>query len=203
MQAVPVWLRYLLAYWDFFSMLLLFGGVLCLVAYGLDRSDSSNLYLGVVLISVVVLSASFAFVQVSVGEQQPGCGCDAAQQMLFRAQQCSHGMPRGQLQALARSTSCWQSCAAEACRPPTHSPSPPTALQESKSNALMKGFKDMVPRKARAVRNNTPCMLDVWELVPGDLVEIAMGDLVPGDLRIVESVGLKVDNSPLTGGWLS
>lgn len=64
LQTLPAWLRYLLAYWDFFAMLLLFGGVLCLVAYGLDRSDPSNLYLGIVLIIVVVLSSSFAYVQV-------------------------------------------------------------------------------------------------------------------------------------------
>lgn len=56
-------------------MLLLFGGVLCLVAFGLDRSDSSNLYLGVVLISVVVLSASFAYVQVRGGASWPRMQC--------------------------------------------------------------------------------------------------------------------------------
>jgi hypothetical protein len=46
--------------------------VLCLVAYGLDRSDPSNLYLGVVLIIVVVLSSSFAYVQVRALLQQTG-----------------------------------------------------------------------------------------------------------------------------------
>ena len=37
-------------------ILLLFGGMLCFVAYGVDQSDPTNLYLGVVLVLVVVIS---------------------------------------------------------------------------------------------------------------------------------------------------
>jgi hypothetical protein len=37
-------------YANFFSILLLAGGVLCFIAYALDRADPSNLYLGIVLI---------------------------------------------------------------------------------------------------------------------------------------------------------
>jgi sodium/potassium-transporting ATPase subunit alpha len=36
-------------------------------------------------------------------------------------------------------------------------------------------------------------------VVPGDLVNLTAGDKIPADLRIVESLGLKVDNSSLTG----
>jgi sodium/potassium-transporting ATPase subunit alpha len=50
------WIKYLKQYADVFMMLLLFGGVLCFVAYGIDQSDPTNLYLGVVLVAVVVLS---------------------------------------------------------------------------------------------------------------------------------------------------
>jgi hypothetical protein len=41
---------------DLFMILLLFGGMLCFVAYGVDQSDPTNLYLGVVLVLVVVIS---------------------------------------------------------------------------------------------------------------------------------------------------
>ena len=58
---VPWWIKYLKCYADVFMMLLLFGGVLCFVAYGIDQSDPTNLYLGVVLIMVVFISATFGY----------------------------------------------------------------------------------------------------------------------------------------------
>ena len=52
----PWWIKYLMCYADLFMLLLLFGGVLCFVAYGVDQSDPTNLYLGVVLFLVVIIS---------------------------------------------------------------------------------------------------------------------------------------------------
>lgn len=42
-------------------------------------------------------------------------------------------------------------------------------------------------------------------LVPGDIVEVRMGDAVPADLRIIElkSVSLLVEEAPLTGESVS
>ncbi|MFC4062205.1 HAD-IC family P-type ATPase [Planomonospora corallina] len=37
------------------------------------------------------------------------------------------------------------------------------------------------------------------ELVPGDVVELHAGDAVPADCRVLEAVGLEIDESPLTG----
>lgn len=48
-----------MCYADVFMILLLVGGVLCFVAFGIDTSDLTNLYLGVVLVLVVVISATF------------------------------------------------------------------------------------------------------------------------------------------------
>ena len=36
-------------------------------------------------------------------------------------------------------------------------------------------------------------------LVVGDVVVIKLGDKIPADVRIIESLGMKVDNSSLTG----
>ncbi|VDP80860.1 unnamed protein product [Echinostoma caproni] len=36
-------------------------------------------------------------------------------------------------------------------------------------------------------------------LVPGDLVLLSMGDRIPADIRLIEAVGLRVDESSLTG----
>ena len=49
----------------FFSLLLWLGAILCLISYGLDQTDPSNLYLGIVLIFVVLITAIFSYLQSS------------------------------------------------------------------------------------------------------------------------------------------
>ena len=44
-----------------FALLLWVGGALCFLAYGLDESDPSNLYLGIVLCVVVALTSIASF----------------------------------------------------------------------------------------------------------------------------------------------
>ena len=41
--------------------------------------------------------------------------------------------------------------------------------------------------------------VDVTELVPGDVVRLAVGDVVPADLRLLEAEGLECDEAVLTG----
>lgn len=60
---MPEWLRFLLQFWNMFAVLLIAGGILCWVAYALDPSDPSNMYLGIVLIAVVVITSIFGYVQ--------------------------------------------------------------------------------------------------------------------------------------------
>ena len=63
----------------------------------------------------------------------------------------------------------------------------------------MDGFKDMIPKQTTVIRNGIKSISPVSELVLGDVVEIKGGDQTPADLRITRSMGLKVDNSSLTG----
>jgi len=71
--------------------------------------------------------------------------------------------------------------------------------QEAKSANIMDGFKDMIPKQTTVIRNGIKSISPVSELVLGDVVEIKGGDQTPADLRITRSMGLKVDNSSLTG----
>jgi len=41
--------------------------------------------------------------------------------------------------------------------------------------------------------------MDATKLVVGDVVKVELGKKIPADLRIIDSVGMKVDNSSLTG----
>lgn len=51
----------------FFSLLLWIGGFLCFIGFGIqeDKSDKSNLYLGIVLVTVVIITGVFSFYQTS------------------------------------------------------------------------------------------------------------------------------------------
>mmetsp|Transcript_503 Transcript_503/g.1740 ORF Transcript_503/g.1740 Transcript_503/m.1740 type:complete len:1169 (+) Transcript_503:286-3792(+) len=60
----PEWLKFLYEFTNFFSLLLLGGGILCFIGYGIDPDkDQTNLYLGVVLILVVLITATFSYMQ--------------------------------------------------------------------------------------------------------------------------------------------
>ncbi len=63
---------YIEQYTNFFSLLLIAGGILCFIAYGIDQSDPSNMYLGVVLIVVVFISSTFAYFQEAKSQVSSG-----------------------------------------------------------------------------------------------------------------------------------
>ncbi|CAG9331214.1 unnamed protein product [Blepharisma stoltei] len=71
--------------------------------------------------------------------------------------------------------------------------------QEEKSAAIMAGFKNMIPPKCTVIRNGTKKEIESAKIVPGDIVAVKQGGKIPGDMRIIESNNMKVDNSTLTG----
>ena len=70
--------------------------------------------------------------------------------------------------------------------------------QENKSSKIMESFAKMIPPKAKVLREGKVVEVDAVDLVVGDVVDIQGGDKTPADIRIIESHGLKVDNSRLT-----
>lgn len=71
--------------------------------------------------------------------------------------------------------------------------------QEAKSDRIMDSFKKMVPQYAQVIRDGAPSPVNVTDLAVGDVVELKYGDRIPADIRLIQSQGLKVDNSCLTG----
>jgi Ca2+-transporting ATPase len=72
-------------------------------------------------------------------------------------------------------------------------------LQEFKAEQSMAALKRMAVPKVRVRRDGVPQEVSARELVPGDVVVLETGNIVPADGRILESVNLRVDESALTG----
>src|SRR5512146_967169 len=71
--------------------------------------------------------------------------------------------------------------------------------QESGAENAVEKLLAIVQIKAMAVRDDTPAEILVERIVPGDVVVLSAGDVIPGDCRILESKDLFVDEAPLTG----
>ena len=74
-----------------------------------------------------------------------------------------------------------------------------TFHQTLKSQAMMEGFKNFIPDSTIVIRNGNEFTIDAAKLVVGDVVKVELGQKIPADLRIIDSQGMKVDNSALTG----
>ncbi|XP_063363093.1 sodium/potassium-transporting ATPase subunit alpha-like isoform X1 [Cydia amplana] len=73
-------------------------------------------------------------------------------------------------------------------------------FQNYKSSKIMKTFNNMIPTNAQCTRDGVLNVdTNVRDLVRGDLVRVQAGDIVPADIRVIDSKGFKVDNSSLTG----
>ncbi len=71
--------------------------------------------------------------------------------------------------------------------------------QEYRAEKAMQALKKMAPPVATVLREGLPVETDAAALVPGDIVVLKTGDLVPADLRLLESVSLKIEEASLTG----
>jgi P-type Ca2+ transporter type 2C len=71
--------------------------------------------------------------------------------------------------------------------------------QEWSAQRAAAALKYRVPSRARVQRVGEIYEIDTEELVPGDIVVLAVGDKVPADLRLLCAQGLELDESVLTG----
>ena len=72
-------------------------------------------------------------------------------------------------------------------------------VQEYRAQKAIAALKQMAAPMVRAVRDGRPREISARDLVPGDLVLLETGSVVPADMRIVESVNLRTQEAALTG----
>lgn len=72
-------------------------------------------------------------------------------------------------------------------------------VQELRADKAIEALKKLSSPHAQVLRDGTRKRVESWELVPGDIVILQAGDLVPADLRLLRSVELKAEESALTG----
>lgn len=72
-------------------------------------------------------------------------------------------------------------------------------IQEKKAQSSLAALKTMSASTATVIRGGMEKIIPANELVIGDLVSIASGDMVPADLRLTQSANLKIAEASLTG----
>ncbi len=76
-------------------------------------------------------------------------------------------------------------------------------IQEWRAERAIEALQRMLSPRARVLRDGHLKDIDAGELVPGDIVVLELGDQVPADLRLIEVVNFRVDESALTGESVS
>jgi Ca2+-transporting ATPase len=71
--------------------------------------------------------------------------------------------------------------------------------QEGKAEASVSALQKMMVVRAKVRRDGIMAEVPMEELVPGDIVNVEAGDLIPADGRIVRAATLEIDESALTG----
>jgi calcium-translocating P-type ATPase len=73
------------------------------------------------------------------------------------------------------------------------------AIQEGRAERSLISLRKLSALEARVVRDGRQMRIESKYLVPGDVLYLGAGDMVPADCRIVESASLEVIESALTG----
>jgi Ca2+-transporting ATPase len=73
------------------------------------------------------------------------------------------------------------------------------AFQERKAETSLEALKNLSAPDSTTVRDGVIKEIPTNELVPGDIVIIETGSIIPADLRLTEAINLQVQESALTG----
>ncbi len=74
-----------------------------------------------------------------------------------------------------------------------------TFIQEYRAEKALEALKKLLPFYVQLIREGKEKKIPSREAVPGDIIMLSEGDMVPADARLIESSVLKVNNASLTG----
>jgi len=72
-------------------------------------------------------------------------------------------------------------------------------FQDYKAEKTIEALQKIATPKTRIIRDGKEIKINITEIVPGDLVLLEEGDVIPADCKLVEAFNLEVDESTLTG----
>ncbi len=72
-------------------------------------------------------------------------------------------------------------------------------IQEHRAERALAAIQELLAPYATVLRDGGRCRVKVETLVPGDIVLLEAGDRIPADLRLLQSHGLSIQESMLTG----
>lgn len=72
-------------------------------------------------------------------------------------------------------------------------------FQEFKAGKAIVALQKMASPKARVIRDDQKSEIPAKEIVPGDLVVVESGDIIPADGKLLKSMQFQVNEAPLTG----
>ncbi|KAI9599303.1 calcium-transporting ATPase [Syncephalis fuscata] len=78
-------------------------------------------------------------------------------------------------------------------------------IQESNAEKAIEALKEYSPDEAKVLRDGHVHKINAIDLVPGDIIDLAVGDKVPADCRVISLVStqLRIDQAILTGESVS
>src|SRR5262249_23641287 len=71
--------------------------------------------------------------------------------------------------------------------------------EEHEASDALDALKNSLALRARALRDGTWQQVDARTLVPGDIVRLYLGDVVPADCQLIAGDYISIDQSALTG----
>jgi len=72
-------------------------------------------------------------------------------------------------------------------------------IQEARADNAAEKLQSMVSTTATVIRAGQEQEIPMLEIVPGDLVHLSVGDLVPADMRVISARDLFINQAALTG----